>query len=121
MGSYYFIIFLTTILILSFLFWHNIEKFENKLVLQCGININASSNRCPADCELMYTDTDLNNNVYIYCVRDYDKVLNKKDCEKYFYDDKISGGINCPENCSKKNSVAIKGQNTVYSICDKKL
>lgn len=119
MGLIYYIIFLTTILILAFLFWDNKEIFQNELVLQCGININASSNKCPSECELMYTDTDLNNNVYVYCVRDNNKLLDKKDCEKYFYDDKISGGINCPENCINKNSVIIKGQNTVYSICKK--
>ena len=121
--NYYFIIILIIILILIYFFnWYEIgrkENFQYNTKLDCGININSVNIDCPNYCSKKLTDTDLNNNVYLYCLNKHNGKLPEKDIGRYFFDDKISDGIKCPD-LSYKDSIKLKGQNSVYSICVKK-
>lgn len=93
------------------------EQFKSNNMLECGININSSNVDCPYNCGLKLTDTDLDNNIFMYCLNNKNDNLPKKDLNKYFYDNKIDGGINCP-NGSQKKLISLEGQNSVYSICN---
>jgi hypothetical protein len=112
-----FLILLAIILLVILTNW-NYEKFQNQNMLECGININSVNVDCPKECKSLLTDTDLNNNVYLYCLNSQYKKIPYKDLNKPFYDENISGGISCP-NASNKNWIVRQGQNSVYSICEK--
>ena len=122
--KFYFLMILIAIIVLVYLFDKSVnkpmekEKFQYNTKLDCGINVNSVNTDCPNFCSSKHTDTDLNNNVYTYCLDKLTDKLPEKDIGKYFFDDKISDGITCPDS-SYKDRIILKGQNSVYSVCKK--